>query len=121
MPLITVSPITVFFLLVIGVCTLFTLLFNSVTAKLGRLENGQKELESQQRKRFDLEQQTEATQEALSLADSAVESARESLETAIAVYNESISRFPGLIVAGIFGFEAILSGEEGFSYGDDDF
>ncbi|MCL2421626.1 MAG: LemA family protein [Defluviitaleaceae bacterium] len=89
------SLLTIFFVLIIAVCTMLIVLFNSVAIKLGRLESSQKELEV-----------------ALIKDTESVEDARAGYDAAVAAYNTSISQFPGMIIAGIFGFEAI---------GDDDF
>lgn len=92
-----------FFLLVIVICTLFTILFNSLAAKLARLEVSQKEYEALLKKQFDLQQHEEPQED----VSGEVETARQSLDTAVSVYNTSIGRFPGIMAAGIFGFKAI--------------
>ena len=98
------SPVTVLFVLVITLSTFCTVLLNSLTAKLSRLEQSQRELEMQLKNQFD----------GLPEADNAVESAQLAYNTAVAVYNESINRFPGIIIAGIFGFTAISADEGEF-------
>jgi len=106
------SLLTVFLLLVIVMCTLFTVLFNSVTIKLGRLESSQKEFEAQQKRHFDLNHQAEVAEAELADVEKSIASAKETYDAAMAAYNESISRFPGMFIAGIFGFEPINSVEK---------
>ena len=81
---------TVFFVLIIVISTLCTILLNSMIAKIGRVESAQRELEFQI---------TNDSQE--------LETARDSYNAAVVKYNESIGRFPCMLVAGIFGFRAI--------------
>lgn len=161
------SALTLFFILVIVVCTTFIILFNSIAAKLGRMEARQKELEAQLKREFDLqhqpipepgpelepelgpklesERESERESEIEPEKESEIEpekeseiepekgserepanepaneaediknlvaSARQSYNEAVAVYNGSIARFPGILVAGIFGFKAIIVEEE---------
>lgn len=129
------STVTVFFVVVIAISMTCTFLFNSLAAKLGRLEITQKELEAQLQKEFDLRKQASISEvqkadiseeqkadipegqkadikEDLKNAVSAVETAKQSYDAALAKYNESIVRFPGILVAGIFGFKVIPNGDE---------
>ena len=105
---------TLVYIFVIVTCTICIILFNSVIAKLGRFEVSQKELEFQLKKQSDMQQGTPEEAEAAEV-EKAVEAARKSYMDRLSVYNECIDRFPGKIIAQIYGFKAI-SGEE-----DDDF
>ena len=101
------SSLTVFFLLVIVVCSLFTLLLNRVTTRLGQLEISQDELEDQQKIRQELQQHTDVTEEELAAIETAIESAQQSLNAAVVAYNDIISRFPGKFIALLFGFKPV--------------
>jgi len=106
--------VTVFFVFIIVVCTVGTILLNSLTAKIGRMESSQKELEAQLKKQFDLKRQPEPSEE-LADMESVVGEARQSYNDAVAKYNESVGRFPGMLIAGMFGFTAINhDNDEGF-------
>lgn len=88
------SGITIFFVLVILISVTCTILLNSVISKVGKMEISQREFFNMQiglKKPEDLE------------------AARQSYDEAVLLYNESIGRFPGIIVAGVFGFKAISS------------
>ena len=87
------SWMTVLFVLVIAISTLCTILLNSLIAKISKVERTQKE--------FEILLTTNA--EGVAGADAA----KEAYNTAVLKYNESIGRFPGMLVAGIFGFTAI--------------
>ena len=89
------SHITLIFVFIIAICTFITILFSSIAAKLGRLESSQKELD------FQLKQQEDGAEEAM-----------EAYKTHLAVYNESISRFPGMLIARVYGFRTISAKEE---------
>ena len=86
---------TVLFVVVIAVCTLCTILLNSIISKIGRVERTQREFEFQ------------LTSNSIQAEQDEVITARESYTTAVEKYNESIGRFPGMVIAGIFGFTAI--------------
>jgi|GEM_PF-3081968 len=88
------SQMTLVFAVIIAGCTLVTVLFSSVAAKLGRLESSQKELDQLLRQ----EEDTEA--------------AFEAYNKHLAVYNESISRFPGYLIARMYGFRQISADED---------
>ena len=79
------SSVTVLFAAVIFVCSVASILSNSLNAKLGRVEQSLKELEIQPEE----------------------ESLRESYDNAVRVYNESIARFPGILIAWALGFKNI--------------
>ena len=81
---------TVFFVLVIVISTFCTILLNSMIAKIGKVESAQKELEFQ-----------------MTTESEGLEAAKDSYNVAVVKYNESIGRFPCILVAGIFGFKAI--------------
>ena len=90
------SPLTLLFALVIIVCVVFCLLMNSVLAKLGRFERFHKEyLQAIQ------DEDAEAKKTAQKATSNAVE-----------VYNNSISRFPGIVVASLFGFKVVSYGRD---------
>jgi len=108
------SLLTVFFLLVIGVCSFFTILLNRVTTKLSQLEINQNELEDQQKILLDLQQQTDTPEEELAATESAIESARQSLHAATTAYNAIIGQFPGKLIAVLFGFKPVTDGENNF-------
>ena len=76
---------TVFFLTVIVVCSVASILATSLNAKLGKVERSLKEFESR---------------------PGEVES-RQSYDAAVEVYNASIARFPGILIAGVLGFKYI--------------
>ena len=115
------SSLTVLFVFVIVVCTFFTVLFNIVSAKLGQVESSQKELQSHRQRHFLLQKKPaheiepvegiEITKiSELAELEEELELAKQSYDTAVMVYNEAISKFPGLLVAGMLGFKEI-SGE----------
>jgi len=104
--------VTIFFVIVIVVCTTFIILFNQIAAKLGQLESKLKELEAQLKKEFILKQQPEISREEEEQIVDLVKSARQSYITAVAVYNESIASFPGMLIAGMFGFRMISEGDD---------
>ena len=84
------SGMTIFFVLVILASTFFTILLNSLLSKIGKVERTQKEFEYR-----------------LTNGSEDLEVARESYNAAVVKYNESVNRFPGLLVAGLFGFATI--------------
>lgn len=79
------SSLTVFFAVIIAICTALTIMLNRIIGRLGNVEKSLKELEAQPEEL----------------------SARQTYDQAVARYNESIIRFPGVLVAGVFGFTAI--------------
>ena len=159
------NPITFILISIIAICTVFTVLFNSLTAKLGRVESSQNELENNFKKRFELIQLIEAEansneaslesgsnsesdsadtlesgsdsesdltdtlksgsdsdsssednpntlQEELAQVEESLRTNQESFTTALNEYNDSISRFPCILVARILGFMPITDTDD---------
>ncbi|MCL2398303.1 MAG: LemA family protein [Defluviitaleaceae bacterium] len=119
------TPLTFVLVAIIAICFVFTILFNSLTAKLGRVESKQTELETHFKKRFELSQElvklqeTEAEKEKQEVLQNEIfqieeilTSSQESFTAAVKEYNESISRFPCILIAQILGFKTIAENSE---------
>ena len=83
---------TAIFIIIIAICTFYTIMLNSLNAKLSRYETSNREYQSLKNK----DSQKEAQ-----------ETARANRDAALSKYNESIARFPANLAANIFGFKAL--------------
>ena len=90
------SLMTFVFALIIVLCTASTIMLNRLTVKLSKVEISQKEL---------VAKELAATED--------IEQFRQAYHDAVGVYNDALVRFPGPVIAEIFGFRVIPIGPDG--------
>ena len=84
---------TIFFIFIILLFTYLTIAFNILTSKLSKVEANQRELET------------------LLSEQSQTKDAWNACRDAVKEYNETLKKFPFIMVAGIFGFKTIFNEE----------